>query len=91
MSNQVIETIPLESEDLGLHVTLCEQRYVQLLDKLDHVDERFAALELMLIEIKEKLTAQSSNTDKTYIRWGGSIIFVLSTTLIGLVTHLLLK
>lgn len=90
MSNQVIETLPAESDNLALHVQLCEQRYLQLINKLDHVDQRFAAIELMLREIKETITAQKSNNDKTYLTWAGSIIFVLSTTLIGLVIKLLL-
>jgi hypothetical protein len=90
MSNQIIETIPGESENLALHVQLCEQRYLQLINKLDHVDGRFAVMESMLLEIKDKLTAQTTSNDKTYLRWAGSIIFVLSTTLIGLVVKLLL-
>ena len=90
MSNQVIETIAGESENLALHVQLCEQRYLQLLSKLDHVDARFAVMESMLVEIKDQLTAQTSNTDKTYLKWAGSIIFVLSTTLIGVVIKQLL-
>lgn len=90
MSNQVIETVVGERENLALHVELCEQRYLQLINKLDHVDQRFAAIETMLRDIKETITAQKSNSDKTYLTWAGSIIFVLSTTLIGLVIKLLL-
>ena len=90
MSNQVIETLAGESENLALHVELCEQRYLQLINKLDHVDSRFAQIEQMLIEIKEKLTAQNASNDKRYLAWAGSIIFVLSTTLIGLVFKLVL-
>lgn len=90
MTNQVIETLAGESENLALHVQLCEQRYLQLLTKLDHVDARFATMETMLIEIKDQLTAQVSNNDKTYLKWAGSIIFVLSTTLIGVVIKQLL-
>ena len=90
MSNQVIETIAGESENLALHVQLCEQRYLQLLSKLDHVDARFAVMESMLVEIKDQLTAQTSNTDKTYLKWAGSVIIVLSTTLIGVVIKQLL-
>ena len=90
MSNQVIETLPAESDNLALHVQLCEQRYLQLINKLDHVDQRFAAIEVMLVEIKNTITAQKSSNDKTYLKWAGSIIFVLSTTLIGLVIKLVL-
>lgn len=90
MSNQVIETIAGESENLALHVQLCEQRYLQLLNKLDHVDARFAAMEVMLLDIKNQLTAQTTNNDKTYLKWAGSIIAVLSTTLIAIVIKQLL-
>ena len=36
---------PSESEDLNLHVSLCEQRYAQLNEKLDRVDLRLTELE----------------------------------------------
>lgn len=91
MNNQLIETLPAESDNLALHVQLCEQRYLQLINKLDHVDNKFTSVEDVLNEINDKLSAQTTDNTKTYLKWAGSIIFVLSTSLIGLVTHLLMK
>jgi uncharacterized protein YqiB (DUF1249 family) len=87
MSNEVIETIAGESDNLALHVQLCEQRYIQLLNKLDNVDKKFDSLETMLKEIKTSLTSEETAKYKTYLTWAGVVI----TALIGVVTHFLIK
>jgi hypothetical protein len=87
----LIETLPNEANDLALHVQLCEQRYVQIISKLDHVDERLNKIETALADIKETIGNKETATYEKYIKWGGAIIFVLTTTLVGLVTHLLFK
>ena len=38
MTIAVIDTLPDEGTNLALHVQLCEQRYLQLLTKLDQTD-----------------------------------------------------
>ena len=53
--NTIIETVLAESDNLALHVQLCEQRYLQLLNKFDSVDNRLERLETMLMEIKESI------------------------------------
>jgi hypothetical protein len=91
MSEGLIETLPAESDNLALHVQLCEQRYIQLINKFDHVDKRLDKIEGALVDIKDSMGNRTTATYETYLKWGGGIIFVLSTTVIGLVTHLLLK
>jgi hypothetical protein len=89
MSDTIIETIPKESEDLDLHVQLCAQRYAQLMTRLDHVGVRLDKIELMILDIKESIKGEAKdNTDK-YLKWGGAVIFVLATALVGLVTKLI--
>lgn len=89
--NDIIDTLPGESDNLALHVQLCEQRYIQLITKLDRVDQRFNDIEQSLDEIKQVIGNKETATYEKYIKWGGTIIFVLTTALTGVVTHLLFK
>lgn len=84
--NSVIETLPNEANDLGLHVALCEQRYLQLITKFDSVDAKFEKIENMLVEIRG--TIKKDTTD-SYLKWAGAIIILLGSALLGVVTHLI--
>jgi hypothetical protein len=88
MTNEIIGSLPAEQTDLSLHVQLCEQRYLQLINKFDLVDRKFDKIETMLIDITGNL---KKNTTDNYLKWASGIIFVLSTALIGLVTKLLVS
>jgi len=87
MSNNVIETMDGEAENLALHVQLCEQRYLQLISKFDDVDKKFDKIEIILNEIKGNLTSEETTKYKTYLTWSGVVI----AALIGVVTHIMLK
>ena len=89
MRTNSIATLTQEHTDLSLHVDLCAKRYDQLINKFDEVDDRLERIDQSLIEIKEKIENKTSHNYETYLKWGGSIIFVLSMALIGLVTKLL--
>lgn len=91
MENQIILPLEEEETDLALHSKLCSQRYQQLLGKFDHVDSRLDRLELHVVEIKNALSGLTNDNNKTYLKWAGFIIGLLSTFSLGLVTHLLLK
>jgi chromosome segregation ATPase len=91
MTSEIIETLDAERTSLDLHVDLCAQRYNQLLNKFDDVEVRFEKIESMLVEIKDTISANKTDNTEKYLKWGGGVIFVLSTALIGLVTHLLFK
>jgi tetrahydromethanopterin S-methyltransferase subunit G len=89
--NGIIETLPNEANDLALHVQLCEQRYVQIISKLDVVDTRLDKIETSLSDIKKSIESKETATYERYIKWGGSLIGVLTTIVVGLVIHLLFK
>lgn len=91
MNTDLIETLEAERTSLDLHVDLCAQRYTQLLNKFDIVETRFQKIEGMLVEIKDTISANKTDNTEKYLKWGGAVIFVLSSALIGLVTHLLIK
>jgi len=89
MDNSVIASLPAESENLAIHVQLCEQRYLQLLNKFDQVDTKFDKIELMLVDIKQQIKQDESDNTRLYLKWAGAIITVLATTLIGIIVHML--
>ena len=90
-SAAVIERMPGEVTDLALHVNLCEQRYIQLIDKFDQVDRRLDAIEGVLVEIRTTIAAERKDNVDKYLKWAGMIIMVLSSALVGLATHLLFR
>ena len=87
MTNEIINTLPGESDNLALHVQLCEQRYIQLLNKFDAVDTRFGRIELMLVDIKQSLSGEEVAKYRNYLSWAGVVI----TALIGVLSHFLIK
>ena len=87
MSNSIIETIEGEATNLALHVQLCEQRYLQLLTKLDQVDDSLKQMHVIINEIRENLDTQGSARLRTYLTWAGVII----TSLLGAVMHLITR
>jgi len=87
--NNIIASLPAESENLAIHVQLCEQRYLQLLNKFDQVDDRFEKIENMLIEIHAGIRQSEKDNTGLYLKWAGIVITVLSTALISISVHLL--
>ena len=85
--NKIIDTLPGESDNLALHVQLCEQRYLQLLNKFDQVDSKFDRIEAMLVEIKASIGSSQIEAYRKYLAGAGVAI----TALTGLVAHLLTR
>ena len=85
--NKIIDTLPGESDNLALHVQLCEQRYLQLLNKFDQVDSKFDRIEEMLVEIKTSIGSRQVEAYVKYLAGAGVAI----TALTGLVAHLLTR
>lgn len=87
MSTQVIDRVDGEEKDLVLHVQLCEQRYIQLITKLDQVDAALDDIKSTLYNINLKLERDESSKLKTYLGWAGVVI----TTLLGAVVTMVLR
>lgn len=81
--SDLIETLEQESTDLALHSKLCAQRYKQIIDKLDTVDERLDRIDAVLLEIKDTIAHDEVGKYKTYLSWAGVVI----TSLLGLVIY----
>lgn len=85
MQLELIKNIDAERESLDVHVDICAQRYLQLINKLDSVDQRFDRLEGVVEEIRDRVTDSREDTLKTYLTWAGIIIAGLT----GIVGYLL--
>jgi len=85
----VIENIEAEKTNLELHVDLCAQRYNQLINKFDEVDQRLDQLTQLCSEIKESITTIKSSTLTTYLKWAGFIIVLLTGCIGGLLGRLI--
>ena len=92
MSNlAVIENIESERTDLKLHVDLCAQRYNQLIDKFDEVDQRLDSIISTCETIKAELVSMKQTTSNTYLKWAGVVIMILSGIIGSAVTHILTR
>lgn len=76
--NHVIDTLPSEREQLDIHVDLCHQRYTQLVNKLNDVDERLDKIETTLEGLCTSINGLKLDTLKTYLIWAGGVIITLS-------------
>ena len=88
---ELIPDIAAERESLQVHVDVCAQRYALLLQRLEHMDQRFDRMETVVQEIHARITQNQDRTVKTYLAWAGAIIaglisvtgYLLATFVIG--------
>jgi hypothetical protein len=86
-ATNIIDHMPGEAKDLALHTALCEQRYLQLINKFDQVDARLDNIEEMLVGIRTQLSTDQTAQFKMYLAWAGVIIMGLA----GALGHFILK
>jgi hypothetical protein len=87
MQLELISSIDAERDNLGTHVDICAQRYSQLINKLDSVDQRFDRIETVLSQIQNTMSQDRTGTLKTYLAWSGVIIVLLLGTVGTLLTR----
>ena len=85
----------IEKQSLEAHVELCAERYKNLDNKLNTLENRMERLEQLTVDIKDKLTEKLSSTgsdqQKTLITIGTAVLGTLLTALFGLMIHLLVR
>lgn len=91
MQLELIKNIDAERESLDIHVDICAQRYLQLINKLDSVDQRFDRLESVVSDIHQRLTSTHTDTLKTYLTWASVIIAGLISTVGYLLATFVIK
>jgi hypothetical protein len=87
MENTLIHMVDQESTDLALHVDLCQQRYLQLIKKIDTIDSKLETMDSTIQEIKTLLSQNEAEKYKKYLSWAGFVIVSLT----GIVVHFLLR
>ena len=87
--NAVVAEITTERTDLALHVDLCVERYGQIVDRLDSIEERFDRLETMVVEIKDAVQKREESTLNRYVSWAGVMISGLAGAVVALAVLLI--
>lgn len=87
-SNSVVAEIAAERTDLAVHIDLCVERYGQIVDRLDAMDQRFDRIESVMLEIKQTLKETESSHLNRYLTWAGVIIAGLSSVTAALALRL---
>ena len=84
-------TYDIEKKSLEAHVEICAERYSNLENKLENLDERMDKLEGHIVDIKDSITKVGSDSSKTIITIGLSIFGVILTALLGVLVHFATK
>lgn len=85
------EATDIEKKSLEAHVELCAERYNQLEQRFEHVDNKINSLESLLREVHDMVAKiNEKNTDRL-IHWGVGIIGALVATTVYLLTTYVIK
>jgi hypothetical protein len=76
------ETTEIEKKSLEAHVELCAERYTQLEQRFEHVEEKITGLGTVLREVHDMIQRMSEKRTDQIISWGVGII---GTLLAGIV------
>ena len=87
--NNVVAEITTERTDLALHVDLCVERYGQIVDRLDSMDEKFHRIEQMVLQIKDAVQQREESTLNRYVSWAGVMISGLAGAVVALAVLLI--
>jgi len=78
----------IEKENLEAHVELCAERYKNLNEKLETLDNRMNKIETLIVELKQSVEKAPNESNKTIIAIGTTIIGAMIGAVITLVVHL---
>jgi len=78
----------IEKENLEAHVELCAERYKNLNDKLENLDDRMHKIEALMLEIKSSIESKPNESNKTIIAIGTTVVGAMIGAVISLIIHL---
>lgn len=78
----------IEKENLEAHVELCAERYKNLEQKLETLDNRMDKIEALIGEIKTAVAAVPNESNKTLIAIGTTIFGAIIGGIITLIVHI---
>jgi predicted nucleic acid-binding Zn-ribbon protein len=71
------ETTDIEKKSLEAHVELCAERYNQLEQRFEHVDEKIVGLEKLMREVHDMVQRMTEKRTDQLISWGVGVIGLL--------------
>ena len=78
----------IEKKSLEAHVELCAERYSNLEQRLDGLQERMSKIETLIVEVKNAVAAAPNESNKTLIAVGTTIFGALMGIIGTLIVHL---
>ncbi len=78
----------IEKENLEAHVELCAERYKNLNEKLETLDDRMNKIESLIVDIKKSIESAPNESNKTIIAIGTTIVGAMIGAVITLIVHL---
>ena len=85
------EATDIEKKSLEAHVELCAERYNQLEQRFEHVDNKISSLEHLMREVHDMVAKINEKRNDQIISWGIGIISALGAGVIYLITHYVFK
>lgn len=79
------ETTDIEKKSLEAHVELCAERYRFLESKLEEVDSKMSAMDVMIRQVHDMVHDISHQRNNQIINWGMGIM----ATMLGIIAYLL--
>jgi len=85
------ETTEIEKKSLEAHVELCAERYNQLEQRFQHVEDKISGLDGLLREVHDMIHRMSEKRTDQIISWGVGIIGALIATTTYLLINYVFK
>jgi chromosome segregation ATPase len=85
------EATDIEKKSLEAHVELCAERYNQLEQRFEQVDDKINSLEKLMREVYDMVAKINEKRNDQIISWGIGIIGALIATTVYLMTTYVLK
>jgi chromosome segregation ATPase len=85
------ETTEIEKKSLEAHVELCAERYRNLDERLDTVNEKISGLEIIIREVHDMVHKMTEKRNDQIINWGLAIIGTLVGTVGFLIFNYVIK
>jgi len=85
------EPTEIEKKSLEAHEELCAERYSQLEQRFEHVDNKINGLEKLMREVHDMVARINEKQTDRLISWGVGIIGALVASTVYLVTQYVIK
>jgi predicted nucleic acid-binding Zn-ribbon protein len=85
------EATDIEKKSLEAHVELCAERYNQLEQRFEHVDNKISSLESLMREVHDMVAKINEKRNDQIISWGLAVIGGLVALSAYLIVNYVLK